>query len=219
MADREESGPAGVTWYTREGDEGQTRFGRHGVIPKTDVRVVAYCTCDEANSGVSVAMAVGGLPLDVNATLASVQNDLFDLVADLAVPTDDPEPAPARIHASHIERLERAIDHYGAEATDLGGLVLPGGTIGASLLYQARCIVRRAELSVWAAIEAYPERVNPLTGPYLNRLSTLLFVLARAANEEHGDVMWVPEASARAMAQEESGTDPGETAEPGDSGS
>jgi len=203
MADLEESGPAGVTWYTREGDEGQTRLGRHGVIPKTDVRVAAYCNCDEANSGVSVAMSVGGLPLDVTTTLASVQNDMFDLVTDLTVPLDDPEPADARIHASHIERLERAIDHYGPEVRDLTGLVLPGGTIGASLLYQARCIVRRAELSVWAAMEAYPSMVNPLAATYLNRLSTLLFVLARAANEEHGDVLWVPEASARAMAQEE----------------
>lgn len=203
MADLEESGPAGVTWYTREGDEGQTRFGRHGVVSKTDVRVSAYCDCDEANSGVSVAMAAGGLPLDVTTTLASVQNDLFDLVTDLTVPLDDPEAAAARIHPSHIERLERAIDHYGAEATDLGGLVLPGGTVGASLLYQARCMVRRAELSVWAAIDAHPGTVNPLTARYLNRLSTLLFVLAREANQEHGDVMWVPEASARAMAQED----------------
>jgi cob(I)alamin adenosyltransferase len=207
MADLEESGPAGVTWYTREGDEGQTRFGRHGVVPKTDVRVAAYCDCDEANAGVSVAMSVGGLPLDVTTTLASVQNDMFDLVTDLTVPLDDPEPVAARIHPSHIERLERAIDHYGAEDTDLGGLVLPGGTIGASLLYQARCIVRRAELSVWAAIESHPGVVNPLAARYLNRLSTLLFVLARNANEEHGDVMWVPEASARAMAQEDTGTE------------
>ncbi|RNE64161.1 cob(I)yrinic acid a,c-diamide adenosyltransferase [Cryobacterium tepidiphilum] len=213
MAELEESQPAGVTWYTREGDEGETRFGRHGVVPKTDLRVAAYCTCDEANSGVSVAMSVGGLPLHVTTTLASVQNDLFDLVTDLTVPLDDPEPSPARIHPSHIERLERAIDHYGAEATDLGGLVLPGGTIGASLLYQARCIVRRAEISVWAVIEAYPGLVNPLTATYLNRLSTLLFVLAREANEEHGDVMWVPEASARAMAQEESGSGPDEVSD------
>lgn len=211
MADLEESQSAEVTWYTREGDEGQTRFGRHGVVPKTDPRVAAYCTCDEANSGVSVAMSVGGLPLDVTTTLASVLNDMFDLMTDLTVPLDDPEPAPARIHPSHIERLERAIDHYGSEVTDLGGLVLPGGTIGASLLYQARCIVRRAELSVWTAIEAYPGQVNPLTARYLNRLSTLLFVLAREANEEHGDVLWVPEASARAMAQEGSATGSDET--------
>jgi cob(I)alamin adenosyltransferase len=205
MAELDEFGAAEPALYTGRGDSGRTAFGRHGDVAKTDVRVAAYEDCDEANAAVSVAMAVGGLPIGVTSTLASVQNDLFDLVADLAVPLDDPEPASARIRESHLTRLERAVDHFAQEAADLSGFVLPGGTVAAALLYQARAVVRRAERAVWAAVEAHPTSVNPLAARYLNRLSALLFVLARGANVEHGDVQWVPEASARAMAQEEGG--------------
>jgi len=190
------------TYYTRRGDDGRTRLGGHGEVSKTDVRVAAASDCDEANAAVSVALAVGGLPVPVASTLVSVQNDLFDLVSDLSVPLDGPDEAPARIRESHVERLERAIDHFARDATDLSGLVLPGGTIGAAVLYQARCVVRRAERAIWRAVEQHPTSVNPLGGRYLNRLSSLLFVLAREANAELGDVEWVPEASARAMAEE-----------------
>jgi cob(I)alamin adenosyltransferase len=206
MADLEKSEPietTGPAAYAGTGDFGRTVFGRHGNVAKSDLRVAAYADCDEANAAVSVAMAGGGLPIEVTSTLASVQNDLYDVVADLSVPFDDPEPAPARIQDSHVERLERAVDHFRQDAADLSGFVLPGGTMGASLLYLARSVVRRAERSVWAAVEEYPTSVNPLAARYLNRLSSLLFVLARGANAEHGDTTWVPEASARAMAQEE----------------
>lgn len=187
---------------THEGDSGSTRLGGHGELPKTDVRVAAYADCDEANAAVSVAISAGALPIHVTSMLASVQNDLFDLVTDLSTPWGADQPADARIEDAHIERLERAVDHFVQEASDLSGMILPGGTLAASLLYQARAVVRRAERSVWTAIGAHPGEVNPLTARYLNRLSTLLFVIARGANAEHGDVLWVPEASARAMAGE-----------------
>ena len=203
MAELDESGFAGPSLYTGRGDSGRTTFGRHGDVAKTDVRVAAYEECDEANAMVSVVMAVGNLPIGITSTLASVQNDLFDLVADLAVPLDAAEPAAARIQESHLTRLERAVDHFEPDAADLSGRVLPGGTVAASLLYQARAVVRRAERAVWVAVEAYPSAVNPLCARYLNRLSTLMFVLARGANAEHGDVQWAPEASALAMAQED----------------
>ena len=209
MSDLDDFVSAEPPWYTGQGDSGRTTFGRHGDVAKTDVRVAAYAECDEANAAVSVAMAVGGLPIGVTSTLASVQNDLFDLIADLSVPLDAPEPATARIRESHLTRLERAVDHFAQEAADLSGFVLPGGTVAAALLYQARAVVRRAERAVWAALDEYPTSVNPLAARYLNRLSALLFVLARGANVEHGDVRWVPEASARAMAQEENGVGAG----------
>jgi cob(I)alamin adenosyltransferase len=207
MADRDASEPAEAPYYTREGDSGRINFGRYGDLSKNDVRVAAYADCDEANASVSMAMAAGGLPIHITSMLASVQNDLFDLIADLAVPFDDPEPGPARIRESHLERLERAVEHFALEAGDLSGYVLPGGTVAASLLYQARAVVRRAERTAWKAVEDHPSSVNPLTASYLNRLSSLLFVIARGANAELGDVMWVPEASAQAMAQEEGAGD------------
>lgn len=180
-------------------------MGTHGSVAKTDPLVAACGDCDEANAAVSVVMAAGNLPIGVNSTLASVQNDLFDVVADLSARTDAEEPPVARIHEFHLTRLERAIDHFAQKVDDLAddpALVLPGGTIAAALLYQARAVVRRAERTVWVALDAHPT-VNPLCGGYLNRLSALLFALARAANAEHGDVEWVPEASALAMSQEE----------------
>lgn len=189
-----------LTEGTHDGDSGRTPLGGYGVVSKADVRVAAYADCDEANSAVSVAIAGGALPNHVTTMLASVQNDLFDLVTDLSTPLGT--EADARIQQAHIERLERAVDHFVQEASDLSGMILPGGTLAASLLYQARAVVRRAERTVWTAIEAYPDQINPLTARYLNRLSLLLFVIARGANAEHGDVLWAPEASARAMAGE-----------------
>ena len=191
--------------FTGHGDAGRTSLGTRGNVAKSDLLVAACGDCDEANASLGVVMAVGNLPIGVNSTLASVQNDLFDAVADLATRTEGSESPAARIHESHLTRLERAIDHYAQEVTeltDLHGLVLPGGTIAAALLSQARTVVRRAERTVWAAVETHPY-TNPLCGGYLNRLSALLFVLARAANTEHGDVEWVPEASAVAMSQED----------------
>lgn len=189
--------------YTREGDTGRTDFGGHGNCSKNDSRVVAHAECDEANAAVSVAIAAGGLPTEVSATLVSVQNDLFDVATDLATPMNAAEHPEARMVPAHVERLERAIDHFAQEAGDLSGMILPGGTLSAALLYQARGVVRRAERAVWAAVEEHRGVVNPINGQYLNRLSALLFVLARNANLEHGDITWVPEASVRVPAEEQ----------------
>ncbi len=180
-----------------DGDTGRIRLGAHGVLPKTDVRVSAYAEVDAANAAIGVVMAAASLSREVAMTLLSVQNDLLDLVTDLGAPTFGDEPVPARIVPAHVERLDRAIEHFAAEAGDLGAMVLPGGTMGAALLYQARAAVRRAELAVWRAVEAHPDTVNRETGRYLNHLSTLLFVTARGANAELGDVTWVPESSVR----------------------
>jgi len=105
-------GPARREQPGTDGDFGRTEFGGHGKVPKNDIRVCAYDECDAANAAISVAMAVGALPLALTATLVSVQNDLLDLAADLSVPTTSPEPARARIIPAHTERLERAIDHF-----------------------------------------------------------------------------------------------------------
>ncbi|WP_051298493.1 cob(I)yrinic acid a,c-diamide adenosyltransferase [Arthrobacter castelli] len=179
-------------YYTREGDQGQTRLAGHGPLSKLDPLVAAYAECDEANAAVSVAMAMGGLPDDIVRTLSSVQNDIFDVQADLAVPNNEPAAAKVRIVQGHIERLERAIDHYARDASDLSGMVLPGGTVAAALLGQARAVVRRTERATWAAVEKHPQTVGPMPARYMNRLSSLLFVLGRGANAEHGDVTWVP---------------------------
>ncbi|EMY35364.1 cob(I)yrinic acid a,c-diamide adenosyltransferase [Arthrobacter crystallopoietes BAB-32] len=174
------------------GDYGRTDFGGHGNVSKNDARVVAYAECDAGNASISVVMATAGMPPNINATLLSIQNDLYDLAADLMQPTGSEEPAQARIVPGHTERLERAIEHFAQDVEDLSGMVLPGGTLLAALLYQARASVRRAERAVWTAVEEFPDSVNSECARYLNRLSTLLFVLARGANTEHGDVMWVP---------------------------
>jgi cob(I)alamin adenosyltransferase len=197
MTEGDVAGTGEVDYYTRSGDSGRTDFGAYGNLPKYDVRVAAYAECHEANAAVSMAIAGSGLPTHLISTLISVQNDLFDIAADLHVPLNSPEPAEARMVEEHVERLERAIDHFAPTAGDLSGMILPSGTMAAALLYQARAVVRRAERVVWAAVDQYPESINPVAGRYLNRLSALLFVLARAANAEHGDVVWVPEASVR----------------------
>lgn len=205
MSDREESLAPEPAGYTRNGDDGHTEFGGHGRVPKRDARVAAYAECDEANASISVAVAMGGLPINLTSMLVSVQNDLFDLAADLSVPLCRQEPARARIVQGHIDRLERAEQHFAADSEDVSGTVLPGGTAGAALLYMSRAVVRRAERAVWIAVEEYPDMVNPLTARYLNRLSSILFVLARGANAEHGDIVWIPEASVQPV---DTDTDP-----------
>jgi cob(I)alamin adenosyltransferase len=183
------------------GDAGWLRFGGHGELPKTDARVSAYVECDAANAAIGVAMAAASMPREVVTMLLSVQNDLLDLVTDLGVPTVGDQPVPARVVAAHVERLDRAIEYFTEQAGDLSGMVLPGGTMSSALLYQARAAVRRAELAVWRAVEEHPDAVNRQTGRYLNHLSTLLFITARGANADLGDVTWVPESSVRLAAE------------------
>ena len=182
--------------YTRTGDEGTTGLGDMSRVAKTDPRVAAYGDVDEANSAIGVALALGDLGADLVALLTSIQNELFDVGADLCTPiVPDPPWAPLRIDASYVDRLEAACDTYNAKVPKLDSFVLPGGSAGAALLHVARTVTRRAERAVWALLEVAPESTNPLTSTYLNRLSDLLFILARVANLEVGDVTWAPQAS------------------------
>jgi cob(I)alamin adenosyltransferase len=179
--------------YTRTGDDGSTTLGDMSRAPKTDPRLAAYADVDEANTVIGVALALGGLPEEIAALLARVQNELFDVGADLCNPVaDNPAYPPLRVTADYIERLEQACDEHNAGLPVLRSFILPGGTPGAALLHQARTVARRAERTTWAALEACGQTMNPLTARYLNRLSDLLFILARQANADRGDVLWKP---------------------------
>jgi cob(I)alamin adenosyltransferase len=182
--------------YTRTGDDGTTALGDMSRVPKTDPRLAAYADVDEANSSIGVALALGDLASageDVVAVLRGVQNDLFDVGADLCTPVvPDPKYPPLRVSEDYVTRLEAACDEYNARLEKLNSFVLPGGTAGAALLHVARTVARRAERSTWALLDDDPEQTNPLTARYLNRLSDLLFILARHANLERGDVLWKP---------------------------
>lgn len=191
--------------YTRTGDDGTTGLSDFSRVPKTDARVVAYADCDEANTAIGLALALGAVgdeatvvPRDIAEVLTTIQNDLFDAGADLSTPVDpDPKYPPLRIEAGYIDALEAWCDSFGAELTPLDSFVLPGGTALAALLHQARVVTRRAERSAWAAVDAHPDDTNALPAKYLNRLSDLLFILARVANVRAGtgDVKWIPGAN------------------------
>ena len=179
--------------YTRTGDAGQTRLGDNSVTSKNDLRLHAYADVDEANAHIGLALTVGGLEDEVVAVLTRVQNDLFDVGADLCTPVvPDPEYPPLRVEQPYIDRLEGWCDQYNEPLEKLRSFILPGGTPAAAQLHVARTVVRRAERSAWAALEAHGDTMNVLTAKYLNRLSDLLFILARYANREQGDVLWVP---------------------------
>src|SRR5215213_3479622 len=178
--------------YTRTGDAGQTHLGDMSRVDKTDPRLVAYADVDETNSVLGVALALGAPEPAVAELLRSIQNDLFDVGADLSTPvTADPEFPPLRVTSAYTERLEAACDEYNDALPKLTSFILPGGTPGAALLHQARVVARRAERSVWALLAVDAERTNPETARYLNRLSDLLFILARTANPG-GDILWEP---------------------------
>jgi cob(I)alamin adenosyltransferase len=179
--------------YTRTGDDGTTALGDMSRTAKTDPRIAAYADANEANAVLGVALALGALPQDVTQVLVRVQNDLFDVGADLATPVvPDPKYPPLRVEQSYVDRLEAECDRFLADLEKLRSFILPGGTAGAALLHQACTVVRRAERSTWAALAEHGDTMNPLTATYLNRLSDLLFILARTANKEQGDVLWVP---------------------------
>ena len=179
--------------YTRTGDGGETRLGDMSTTRKTDLRLAAYADVDEANAHVGLAVATGGLEDDVVAVLTTVQNDLFDVGADFCTPVvADPEYPPLRIEQAYVDRLEGWCDHYNADLPALRSFILNGGTPGAAHLHVARTVVRRAERSAWAAYDVHGGSMNPLAITYLNRLSDLLFILARHANRAQGDVLWVP---------------------------
>ena len=178
--------------YTKTGDAGQTHLGDMSRVPKTDPRLAAFADVDEANSVLGVALALGSPEPAIADLLRSVQNDLFDVGADLSTPVQpDPPYPPLRVEPEYVERLERWCDSFNADLPKLNSFILPGGTPGAALLHHARTLARRAERSAWAAFDADPERTNRQALLYLNRLSDLLFILARVANAGT-DVLWRP---------------------------
>jgi cob(I)alamin adenosyltransferase len=179
--------------YTRTGDAGETRLGDMSTTSKTDSRLQAYATVDESNAHIGVALATGGLTNDVVDVLTHIQNDLFDVGADLCTPVvADPKHPPLRIEQDYVDRLEAWCDAYNEQLPALRSFILNGGTPAAAQLHVARTVVRRAERDAWAAWSEYAESMNKLAITYLNRLSDLLFILARHANRAHGDVLWVP---------------------------
>jgi cob(I)alamin adenosyltransferase len=174
--------------YTGGGDSGETHLGDMSRTRKTDPRVVAYGEVDEANSAIGLARA-GGVSPAVDGWLARVQNDLFDVGADLSVPGTGGDRL--RLRADQATRLEGWIDQVNEGLPDLTSFVLPAGSQAAAALHLARSVTRRAERAVVALADA--EEVNDAVIVYLNRLSDLLFVLARQANQgAGGDVLWEP---------------------------
>jgi cob(I)alamin adenosyltransferase len=164
---------------------------------KNDPRLEAYATVDEANSSIGVVLAMGNIKDEnIKKLLIRIQNDLFDVGADLCTPVvDNPAAEPLRVLESQIDYLENQIDHYNDSLQPLRSFVLPSGTPAAALMHVARTVTRRAERTTWHAIHAFGGGVNPITAKYLNRLSDLLFVLARYVNKDVGDQLWVPGAN------------------------
>ena len=181
--------------YTKSGDGGETSLGDGRRVPKTDLRIRAYGGVDELNAVLGLALA--SRPTDELARILSyIQNDLFDVGADLCVPESDEPPAhtPLRVAEAQVEQLERWIDAANERLSPLTSFILPGGSAVAAHLQHARTVCRRVEIGVLDL--AGHERVNPQVAIYLNRLSDLLFVLARAANNNGlDDILWVPGAN------------------------
>jgi cob(I)alamin adenosyltransferase len=178
--------------YTRSGDDGTTGLGDGSRISKSHPRIVAYGGVDELNSLLGVALS-SGLADSMAQQLRLIQNDLFDVGADLCVPEPGPQagPTPLRLAHDQVARLEGWIDAANERLAPLDSFVLPGGTAAAAALHHARAVCRRVEIGVLQLAEF--ESVNPQTHVYLNRLSDLLFVLARVANEDGArDVKWQP---------------------------
>ncbi len=179
--------------YTRTGDAGETRLGDMSTTTKTDLRLQAYADVDEANAHLGLAIALGDLSSEVVALVTRIQNDLFDVGADFCTPVvPDPKHPPLRVEQPYVDRLEAWCDQYNADLPTLRSFILSGGTPAAALLHVARTVVRRAERSAWAAFEVHGDTMNRTAITYLNRLSDLLFILARCANGSSGDVLWVP---------------------------
>jgi cob(I)alamin adenosyltransferase len=176
--------------YTGGGDAGETSLGDGSRVAKTDPSIEAYGTVDELNSVLGAVLAIG-VPEPMREPLRQIQNELFDLGGDLAVPFDaDDARQRTRITKTQTEALERLCDEYNADLPELRSFVLPGGTEAGALLHVARAVCRRAER---AALRAHESRVvNPLTLVYLNRLSDLLFILARSANASGDEPLWRP---------------------------
>lgn len=185
--------------YTRTGDGGNTRLATGEPVRKSSLRVEAYGSVDETNAAVGLARLTAAPDLD--ALLSRIQNDLFDLGADLATPETDPPPSweALRITPGQVERLEREIDALNADLSPLTSFILPAGTPTATALHLARTVCRRAERGLVALADTPGEKVSDAAVKYVNRLSDLLFVAARHANDRGaGDVLWTPGANREA---------------------
>jgi cob(I)alamin adenosyltransferase len=182
--------------YTRTGDDGTTGLGSGERRPKYDLRISAYGTVDETNAAIGMARVhVRALHAEIDAMLVRIQNDLFDLGADLATPDTGEKLAyePLRIIASQVERIERDIDTINKPLKTLRSFVLPGGTAAAAALHVARTVARRAERLMVELSHQPGEKVSAEAIKYMNRVSDFLFVAARAVNDNgEGDVLWVP---------------------------
>ena len=192
--------------YTRTGDRGNTQLSDLSSVSKTDPRVEAYGDVDEANSVIGIALATGGLPDDVATVLRIVQNEMFDVGADLSNPlrlaSSGDAPLELRVTQDYVDRLEAWCDQFGDPLPNLKSFILPGGSPAAAQLHLARTVVRRAERAAWVAVQMYGTEpiadaqrsggMNTLAITYLNRLSDLLFILTRVVNGTDGDVLWVP---------------------------
>jgi cob(I)alamin adenosyltransferase len=190
---RERDEPVRLTKiYTRGGDAGETSLGDGSRVSKLDARIAAYGTVDELNAAVGIVVA-GGCPEPIRDVLARVQNELFDVGADLSVPVE--HEARLRVTQEQVDRLEDECDRFNAKLPDLKSFVLPGGSEAAARLHVARTVCRRAEREALVAAGAHD--VNPLVLVYLNRLSDLLFILARASNAADGraEPLWRPGSS------------------------
>ena len=178
--------------YTKTGDTGDTSLGDGARVSKTHPRIAAYGGVDELNAVIGLAIA-HGVPPEMTGLLTHIQNDLFDVGADLCLPEIEAPPPypPLRVTAEQVEQLEHWIDRFNEPLAPLNSFLLPGGSMAASTLHVARTVCRRVEIGVLAL--AANESINPQIVMYLNRLSDLLFVLSRAANQNGaGDVLWTP---------------------------
>ncbi|HIV57505.1 MAG TPA: cob(I)yrinic acid a,c-diamide adenosyltransferase [Candidatus Stackebrandtia faecavium] len=178
--------------YTKTGDKGTTGLSDFSRVSKTHPRITAYADVDETNSVIGVALALGDPRDEVKTVLTQIQNDMFDVGADLSTPVaQDPKYPPLRITDAYVTRLENWCDTFNANLPKLNSFILRGGNPTAALLHQACTVARRAERSAWAIMELEPETTHTTPTTYLNRLSDLLFILARDANEGD-DVLWKP---------------------------
>lgn len=187
------------TIYTKTGDDGETSLGDGRRVPKTDPRIIAYGTVDELNSFLGCVIALG-VASEISQILIQIQNDLFDVGADLCVPESGVALAyePLRVTNDQVTQLENWIDSANARLSPLTSFILPGGTPAAAQLHVARTVCRRCEIEVLRLVQS--ERVNRQVVIYLNRLSDLLFVLARCANHDgKNDVLWVPGANRKEL--------------------
>jgi cob(I)alamin adenosyltransferase len=190
MSPRKRDEPVRLTRiYTRGGDTGETSLGDGSRVSKLDPRVAAYGLVDELNAHIGLVLALDELDPQLRGPLAKIQNDLFDLGADLSVPFASGD-ARLRVEQAQVDELERLCDLHNAELPELKSFVLPGGSEAAARLHVARTICRRAELAALATAAQTP--VDPLVAVYLNRLSDLLFIFARAASAGGDEPLWRP---------------------------